>query len=187
MTLGEAKDKVYMLLDEHSTGGEIEHDEDIEKKMVYFFDIAQKMLSQIKKIVRSKRFTPQPGRTEYLMPTDFRNVYRIWRDGVPANDRYHWRRGRMIVPEGDGAKEIEVEYFACPAAIAPDAGDDYEFELGEDACECMPYYVAAQNLLPDLVLDYSAYMQMFNQMVNLLDTSLPGDALRVRQRYYRGR
>jgi len=184
MTLGEAKDKVYMLLDEHSAGGEVEHDEDIERKMVYFFDIAQKMLSQIKKILRAKKITPQPGRTEYLMPTDFRSVYKIWRDGVPCSDRYQWRRGRMIVPEGDGAKEITVEYFANPAPIRPDAGDEYEFELSEDACECMPYYVAAQNLLPDLVLDYSVYMQMFNQAVSLLDTAIPGDALRVRQRFF---
>ena len=42
MTLGEGKDKVYMLLDEHSAGGEVEHDEDIELKMAYFFDIGQK-------------------------------------------------------------------------------------------------------------------------------------------------
>ena len=51
MTLEEAKNKVYMLLDEHSAGGEIEHDEDIEKKMTAFFDTAQKMLAQTKRIV----------------------------------------------------------------------------------------------------------------------------------------
>ena len=50
MTLGEAKNKVYMLLDEHSAGGEIEHDEDIEKKMTAFFDMAQKTLAQIRKV-----------------------------------------------------------------------------------------------------------------------------------------
>ena len=31
MTLGEAKNKVYMLLDEHSACGEVEHEDDIEK------------------------------------------------------------------------------------------------------------------------------------------------------------
>ena len=52
MTLGEGKNKVYMLLDEHSAGGEIEHDEDIEAKMTAFFDTAQKLVSPVKKILR---------------------------------------------------------------------------------------------------------------------------------------
>ena len=81
MTLGEAKDKVYMLLDEHSAGGVIEHDEDLELKMAYFFDIAQKLLAQVKKIVRCRTVVPVPGRVEYAMPADFRSVFRIWRDG----------------------------------------------------------------------------------------------------------
>ena len=77
MTLGEGKDKVYMLLDEHSAGGEIEHDEDIELKMTAFFDTAQKLVSQVKKILRMKTITPEPGRTEYPMSADFRSVYRV--------------------------------------------------------------------------------------------------------------
>ena len=184
MTLGEAKTKVYMLLDQHSTGGEIRHDPDLELKMVWFFDIAQKLLAQTKKILREKRIVPQPGRTEYPMPRDFRSVCRIWRDGVPATARYHWRRGRMLIPAGDQAREILVEYFANPAAIPADAGDDYEFEIAEDACECMPYYVAAQQLLPDLVMDCGGMLQMYNAMVERLATDLPGDAVRVRQRFY---
>ena len=185
MTLGEAKNKVYMLLDEHSAGGEIEHDEDIEMKMTYFFDIAQKMLSQIKKILRVKTVTPIAGKTEYAMPVDFRNVHRIWRDGVTATGRYQWRRGRMIVPASDKAREIVVEYFANPAAIDPDAGDDYEFEIPEDACACMPYYVAAQQLLPDLVMDYRAMLEMYNAAVARLDAGLPGENTRIAQRLYR--
>lgn len=185
MTLGEAKNKVYMLLDEHSAGGEVEHDEDIELKMTYFFDTAQKMLSQVKKIVKARTVTPVPGKTEYAMPTDFRSVYRIWRDGVSATTRYHWRRGRMQVPPGDSAREIIVEYFANPGTIAPEESDDYEFELSEDACECMPYYVAAQQLLPDLVMDYRAMLEMYNRAVERLDTSLPGENLRVAQRLFR--
>lgn len=185
MTLGEGKTKVYMLLDEHSAGGEVEHDADIEQKMTAFFDTAQKLVSQTKKLVRIRTIRPEPGRTEYAMPLDFRSVYRIWRDGVLSSERYHWRRGRLIVPAGDGAREILVEYFAFPATIPADAPDDWEFELAPDACECLPYYVAAQQLLPDLVMDYSGMLLMFDRMVGALDRSLPGEALRVRQRFYR--
>ena len=185
MTLGEGKDKVYMLLDEHSAGGEVEHDEDIEKKMTAFFDTAQKLVSQVKKILRMKTITPEPGRTEYAMPADFRSLYRLWRDGRIANDWYHWRRGRLIVPAGDGAGEILVEYFAFPATIPADAPDSWEFELAPDACECLPYYVAAQQLLPDLVMDYTGMLAMYDRMVSALDRTIPGETLRVRQRYYR--
>ena len=75
MTLGEAKNKVYMLLDEHSTGGEVEHDEDIEKKMTAFFDTAQKTLAQLRRIVREYVLPLEAGRTAYEMPPDFSALY----------------------------------------------------------------------------------------------------------------
>ena len=184
MTLGEAKNRVYMLLDEHSTGGEIEHDRDIELKMAAFFDIAQKLVAQVRKIRRSKTVVPVSGRTEYPMPPDFRSVYRIWRNGRIATDRYHWRRGRLAVPPGDAGCEILVEYYALPETICEDADDGYEFELDEAACQCLPYYVAAQQLLPDLVMDYGAMLHMFNQSVNMLGGDQRTDSGRVAQTLY---
>ena len=184
MTLGEAKEKVYMLLDEHSAGGEVEHDEDIELKMVRFFDIAQKTLSQIKKILKVKKITAQSGKEEYAMPGDFRQVYRIWRDGVTVTNRYRWRGGKLLIPERDAGDEFTVEYFANPETIPADADDEYEFEIAEDACECMPYYVAALQLLPDLVMDYGSMLNMYNMAVGLLDTSMPGENSRITQAFF---
>ena len=91
----------------------------------------------------------------------------------------------IFVPAGDGAKEILVEYFAYPPTIPADAGDEYEFALAEDAAECMPYFVAAQQLLPDLVLDYGGMMRLYQNAVDLLDLSMPGEELRVAQRLFR--
>lgn len=184
MTLGEAKNKVYMLLDEHSAGGEIEHDEDIEKKMTAFFDMAQKTLAQIKKIVRSETIQPVSGVTAYDMPDDFYALYRVWADDRPATNRFRWRSGQIIIPEGS-ASEVIVEYYAMPGSIL-DETDDYEFEIDEDACECMPYYVAAQQLLPDLVTDYGAMLQMYNYQVSLLKTTQPGENRRITQSLFRG-
>ena len=184
MTLGEAKNKVYMLLDEHSAGGEIEHDEDIEKKMTAFFDTAQKTLAQIKKIVREESIQPVSGVTAYDMPDDFYALYRVWADGRPAANRFRWRSGQIIIPEGS-ASEVVVEYYAQPRTIGADAADDYEFEIAPDACECMPYYVAAQQLLPDLVLDYGSMLQMYNYQVSLLRTTQPGENRRIGQRLFR--
>ena len=185
MTLGEAKEKVYMLLDEHSAGGEVEHDEDIELKMTRFFDIAQKELSKIKKIVKIRKITAQSGKTEYAMPGDFRSVYRGWKGDRPATSSYRWRGGKILIPERDAGSEIQVEYIANPATIPEDAEDSYEFEIAEDACECMPYYVAAQQLLPDLVLDYRGMLEMYHLAVSRLDTAVPGAAARVNQSFYR--
>lgn len=183
MTLGEAKNKVYMLLDEHSAGGEVEHDEDIEKKMTAFFDTAQKTLAQIKKIVREETIRPVSGVTAYDMPDDFYALCRVWADGRPATDRFRWRSGQILIPEGS-ASEVIVEYYAMPKSLMG-ADDNYEFEITEDACECMPYYVAAQQLLPDLVLDYGSMLQMYNYQVSLLETAQPGENRRVTQSLFR--
>ena len=179
MTLGEAKNKVYMLLDEHSAGGEIEHDEDIEKKMTAFFDTAQKMLAQTRRIVREYALPRRAGQTVYEMPEDFCAPYRIWADGRRLRS-LHWRGGKLVVPEG-GAAKIVVEYFALPKTIPANAPDGYEFEIAPDARECMPYYVAAQQLLPDLVLDYTAMLAMYDRAAAQLTAALPDDNRRVAQ------
>lgn len=186
MTLGEAKDKVYMLLDEHSAGGEIEHDQDIELKMTRFFDMAQKQLSQIKKIIKVRKFTADGSSTEYAMPADFRSVYRIWKDGKPVTAKYRWRGGKLVIPERDAPCEITVEYAANPGTIDADADDDYEFEIAEDAAECVPYFVAAQQLLPDLVMDYGGMLNMYQMAVGSLDTTVPGENTRIAQTFYGG-
>ena len=79
-----------MLLDEHSAGGEIEHDEDIEKKMTAFFDMAQKTLAQIRKILREEVIVPTLGKTVYALPENFYSLYRIWADGKNATRRFRW-------------------------------------------------------------------------------------------------
>ena len=178
MTLGEAKDKVYMLLDEHSTGGAVEHDADIERKMTAFFDTAQKQLAQIKRIPREYVFRPVREKREYAMPRDFSVLRRVWADGRNVTLALRWAGDRLIVPAGF-AKEISVEYFAHPETIPADAPDGYEFEIAPDACECMPYYVAAQHLLPDLVTDYGAMLKMYENAVENLHTAPPGQSRRV--------
>lgn len=183
MTLGEAKNKVYMLLDEHSAGGEVEHDEDIEKKMTAFFDTAQKTLAQIRRIVREYALPLAKGKTAYEMPPDFSALYRVWADGRITR-ALRWRAGKLLVPEGYAA-EIVVEYFAVPNTIPQDAPDSCEFEIDAEACECMPYYVAAQQLLPDLVLDYGAMLQMYDRAAARLSAALPGGNRRVAQSLFR--
>ena len=183
MTLGEAKNKVYMLLDEHSAGGEVEHDEDIEKKMTAFFDTAQKTLAQLRRIVREYVLPFEAGKTAYDMPPDFSAPYRVWADGRITRS-LRWRAGKLLVPEGYAA-EVTVEYFAVPETIPENAPDSYDFEIAAEACECMPYYVAAQQLLPDLVLDYGSMLQMYDRLTAQLCTAPPGENRRIAQSVFR--
>ena len=89
----------------------------------------------------------------------------------------------ILLPESDiGA--VVVEYFATPATIPQNAPDDYEFEVDEDAAACLPYFVAAQQLVVDLVVDYQPLLDMYDRMVSALDVSLPGSGGSIRQALY---
>lgn len=187
MTLGEAKAKVYMLLDEYSTGGVVEEDEDMELKMTAFFDIAQKELASIKKIMRVHRVEREAGRTEYEMPENFSALFRIWENGEDETRKYRWRGGMLQIPETIRG-EVEVEYYAMPKTIPEDAPDEYEFEIADDAAQCMPFYVAAQQLLTDIVTDSAALLNIYYRKLSMLTTAVPGaSASAVRQSFFRSR
>ena len=185
MTLREAKTKVYALLDAHSVDGAVEHDPDIEKKMTFFFDIAQKELAKIRKILRIYPVPRTEDEEEYPMPADFCTLKTVRVDGRPARTHYRWNGRSIFIPHFDRARRIEVEYYAMPATIGEDAPDSYEFELAEDACNCLPYYVAAQNLLPDLVIDHTPYLQMWNLSVSTLSPEVPGDWGELKQTLFK--
>lgn len=185
MTLGEGKDKVYMLLDEHSAGGTIEHDVDIEAKLNFFFDIAQKEVAKLQHILKSRKITPVAGKEEYALPGDMMSVYRIWRGERVATSRYRFWGGKLVIPDSDVGQTITLEYFAVPETITRETPDEYEFELREDGCNALPYYVAAQQLLPDLVMDYSGMLQMYQLCLQTLDTSVPGENGKIAQRFFR--
>ena len=160
MTLEEGKRKVYMLLDEYSSGGVVTPDADIENKMADFFDTAQKQVCAIKPIRKLYEIERETGVTDYAMPADFRKVVCIRRNGKKTR-RYSWRAGNLVIPEYDTA-QVEVEYAAFPATITPDTPDSYVFEVAEDAAQATCFFVASQQLISDLVLDYTALRNEYN-------------------------
>lgn len=188
MTLGEGKRKVLMLLDEYSSSGAITVDQDLELRMADFFDLAQKHIAGYKRIVRS--FAPAApegldasGRLLCPAPSDFGQVFRVWRDGK-LTSRYAWRGKSILLPAED-VGGVVVEYFAIPATIPQDAPDTYAFEVDEDAAACMPYFVAAQQLVVDLVVDPAPLMDLYDRMLAALDIRLPSPGGGgVRQSFY---
>lgn len=182
MELGDGKRKTLMLLDEYSSGGVLTLDEDISAKMNDFFDLAQKDMAAYKKILRSE--TIELDGSDFVeLPENFKSIYRTWK-----NDRirkpYTIREGKLYTKGDTGI--ITLEYFAYPHTITPDTPDDYEFEVSDDAAQCLPFYVAAQQLITDLVVNYEDFWNMYLAHKGSLDTSIPGSGnATVRQTLWR--
>lgn len=184
MTLGDAKRKVYMLLDEYSSGGSVTTDADIEKKMADFFDMAVKDIAIVEKPIDYYEITRITGQTEYDMPSDFRQMRRVWRDGVDRTSRYKWRNKTITIPEEDTG-DIEVEYFKTPETIAQNAADSTVLDCSEEAAVACCYYVASKQLIVDLVIDYSALEAIYQQMKQQCARNAAGFQGRIAQNLFR--
>ena len=165
MTLGEAKRKVLMLLDEYSSGGEITADADVDAKMNDFFDMAQRDAAAWQPIVRRVA----DGTGSMALPDDVSRVIRVRKNGIRVSD-YEVVDGELLSPEGDRS-QLTLDYIASPEKIAPDTVDDYEFEVSDEAANCLPFFVAAQQLIADLVVDYGAFYNLYLQMRAMLPRS----------------
>ncbi len=183
MTLGEGKRKVLMLLDEYSTAGALTVDEDINAKMNDFFDAAQKDVAQWQPILRRAEIALD-GTGEQSLPADVMRAVRVTRDGRKLRG-FEALDGKLLYPAGD-AGSVTLDYVARPATIAQETPDEHAFEVGEEAAACLPFFVAAQQLLPDLVIDYGAFYNIYLQMRGALrrDVALT-DGGGLRQALYR--
>ena len=165
MELGEAKDRVRKILDEHSSGGKVEQDQDIELRLNALFDSQQKRLATVRKIIKTYEVPLQAGASPqvYAMPEDFYRPFRLWADNMQIG-RGTWRGKSLILP-GDEQRDIVVEYYAFPSAITDSTPDSYQLELDEDAAVCACYFVAVDVALVDLVIDSGKILQLANQML----------------------
>ena len=182
MTLGEGKRRVLMLIDEYSSGGTLTMNEDLSVRMNDFFDIAQKDIAAWQPIVRRRELTLDgTGRTE--LPEDVKSVLRV-RKGGKRTPRYEVIDGRILSRPGD-CSALTLDYIEQPASITAETGEDYEFEVSEDAANCLPLFVAAQQLIADVTVDYAAFYNLYVQMRGMLPRAAqtPGG---VRQAFYRG-
>lgn len=169
MTLGDGKRKVFMLLDEYSSGGEVTEDEDIALKMADFFDMAQKDIVQYQPIVRRASVTLDGSGSQQL-PADIARVTRITVNGVRTS-RYEVVDGKLLYAAGD-TSDLVLDYEAEPQRITPNTSDGYEFEVSENAANCLPFFVAGQQVFADLVQDYTVYYNTYLQMRAALPRSV---------------
>ena len=181
MTLGEGKRKVLMLLDEYSSGGELTLDEDLARRMNDFFDMAQRDIAAWQPIVRRARLTPDETGACPL-PPDVQRVLIVRRNGVRVPD-WEVADGRLSVR--GGAAGLTVDYIAAPQTIGPETADDCVFEVSEAAANCLPFFVAAQQLVADLAIDYGAFYSLYLQMRAALPRSELRSGAGLRQALYR--
>lgn len=181
MTLADGKRKVLMLLDEYSSGGEITEDPDIMNKMNDLFDMAQKDMSVSQPVVATEEIELDPsGYTD--LPENFSRCLRTWKDGKQISS-FPVAAGKLLSGNCTGA--ITLEYIKIPSRIDENTSDNYEFEVNELAANVLPFYVAAQQLVVDLVVDYSALWNMYVIQKAQLPSCIPSDG-RVVQTFYRG-
>lgn len=181
MTLGEAKRRTLMLLDAYSLDGAILIDEDLNRRMNDLFDMAQRDAAAWQPIVRRTSVTLD-GTGSMALDADVQRVLRIRRGGRAAPD-CEAVDGRLLFRYGD-TSTVTLDYIASPQPITPDTPDDYRFEVSDGAANCLPHFVAAQQLIADLVVDYGAFYNTYLQMRAALPrSSLPGG---VRQTLYGG-
>ena len=176
MTLGEGKQKVYKLLDEYGAGDSV--DEDLEAKMNDFFNTAQLDVAKISKIVRT---IEMEGEGRHPMPKGFLSVHRIWKEGRNVTRKCCWRGGELVLKKGE---VVELDYFSAPETIDDETGDEWEFEVREDACEAMPFYVAGMVLSSDLVQDAQIYLDLYERAKRNLSQGLPGSGQRVMNSFF---
>ncbi len=176
MTLEEAKRKTLMLLDEYSLDGVLRNDPDLNARMNDLFDMAQRDVAAWQPIVRRIRVTLD-GTGDMALPPDVQRVLRIRRGGRNAAD-CEAVDGRLLFRRGDTG-EVTLDYIASPQPVTPETPDTYAFEVSDEAANCLPFFVAAQQLIADLVVDYGAFYNTYLQMRALLPrASLPGGGLR---------
>lgn len=182
MTLGEGKRKVLMLLDEYSGGGELTVDADVNAKMNDFFDAAQRDVAAWQPIVRRTDVTLD-GTGSMALGEDVSHVIRVRKDGIRVSG-YETVDGKLLSNVGD-TSALTLDYIASPRAITPETADDYEFEVSDEAASCLPFFVAAQHLVAELVVDYGAFYNLYLQMRGMLPRSTLGGGMR--QTLYGGR
>ena len=170
MRLGKAKDLIWMLLDEYSTGGAVERDEDIALRIPAMLDARCKYLSTIKMITETYtvplRAADKPQ--AYEMPANFYRPHQLWADNVPIACGT-WRKDSLILP-GDESREIIVEYYAYHPDITDETPDDTELQLDDEAAKCACYFAAADLLMVDLFYDNARLLAEANRMMERLQT-----------------
>ena len=92
---------------------------------------------------------------EYTMPSDFYMLNKVINKGnnmlYQNTVDWNWEGRNTIAVEYFMIGEIDVFYYSYLTTVPSTPTDDWIFDLDEEACQAIPYYVAAQILMDDPV------------------------------------
>lgn len=180
LTLGDMRRKVLALIEELEEGKEgMTGDVDIRAK---FPDVANQIqfeLARLKKIPRYVEMPVSAGdvvRFADISAECGMEVFQLGRVGGAACDLR--ANGTVLKVKESGT--LEIDCFVYPDRITPETGDDYEFQLSDDALEVMPYGIAADILKSDVSTDYGkAYKDRYEEMLQRLDSRYVMPGIRI--------
>lgn len=183
MKLGEAKALIWCILDEHSSGGIVEHDQDIALRIPAMLHSQLRRLStrvEIPKVYILPSYDRTDGKPQaFPMPEDFFRLRHVWAD-MEQVSRGTWLGNAIVIPATE-TRKILIEYAAFPPAIDEDSPDDLELELREDACICACYFTAGALVLADVIVDSNRILAMASQLLEELDKEREPGEVRIRE------
>lgn len=163
LTLGEAKRKIMIELDESGESSVLENIEDYEVKLPDIFNTVQRELAMFcKPVEKIVKIVVENGFC--VKPDDCYVVKAVCR----GNERVSFRvvANRIITDDG----EYEMVYESLPENIDESTEDDYEFEIDEDCQEAMIHGVCAQICINDEPELYQTYFERYNLAIaNITD------------------
>ena len=168
MKFGEAKNLIWKILDEYSSNGQVQVDDDYRLRMADVLNAQMKRLATVAKVTKAYTVpTVVSDRPQaYPMPDDFYQLNQLWADMKPIG-RGQWLGEQLVLP-GNEKREIIVDYYAFPADVTDDTPDETKLDLRDDACVCACYFAAAGLTLADLVVDSGKILAVANQMLETM-------------------
>jgi hypothetical protein len=165
LTLGEAKRKIMIELDENGEVDVLANVVDYNAKLPDIFNTVQRELAMFCKPVE-KVIDIVVENGYYTKPNDCYVVKAIYKDNKRVT--FNTVANRIITDDG----EYKMLYEALPDNINEDTDDDYEFEIDVDCQEAMIHGVCAQICINDEPELYQTYFERYNLAIANINDKL---------------
>lgn len=165
MTLGEAKRKIMIELDESGETNALENIGDYRAKLPDIFNTVVKELAMFCKPVE-KTMNIRVRNGYFVKPKDCYVVKGIYQN--KARIVFDILGNRIMTDDGD----YTMVYEALPDNIDDNTSDDYEFEIDVDCQEAMIHGVCAQICINDEPTLYQIYFERYNLAIANINDKL---------------
>ena len=170
MTLKEMKVKVLSLIEElNLENTNLTDDPDILAKINEVINQIQFELVRIKKLAKYVEFAVTEGSLLTFEDLEREVGYEIFQINCVGGVNHSMKANGTVIKVLESGT-LELDCFVYPERITAETKDSYEFELGSDVLEVMPYGVAADLLKSDISSEYGAvYATRYESMLQRID------------------